>query len=146
MDVFSTELGIQLSFVKTSEFRGGGLKPPPRYATEWQRIYKMAIKLWCMTSNNKLNVAWSKKVLPYILVIIPCTALCWLTYLSLAITEAYLVFQIQYDRRHRCKWKHSISKLNTIFYKVYTCILLHSVRKDYNNVTVLSVNNIWQLW
>jgi hypothetical protein len=33
--VFSTELGIRLSFVKTSEFRGGGLNPrtPPRYAT-----------------------------------------------------------------------------------------------------------------
>jgi hypothetical protein len=30
MDVFSTELGIRLSFVKTSEFRGvGGLNPPP---------------------------------------------------------------------------------------------------------------------
>jgi hypothetical protein len=38
MDVFSTELGIRLSFVKTSEFRGegGGLNPqtpPPRYVT-----------------------------------------------------------------------------------------------------------------
>jgi hypothetical protein len=35
MDVYSTELGIRLSFVKTSEFRGGGgLNPnPPRYAT-----------------------------------------------------------------------------------------------------------------
>jgi hypothetical protein len=39
MDVFSTELGIQLSFVKTSEFRGGGdgfeppPTPPPQYAT-----------------------------------------------------------------------------------------------------------------
>jgi hypothetical protein len=31
-DVFSTELGIRLSFVKTSEFRGGAFetpKPPP---------------------------------------------------------------------------------------------------------------------
>jgi hypothetical protein len=27
-DVFSTELGIRLSFVKTSEFRGVGVKPP----------------------------------------------------------------------------------------------------------------------
>jgi hypothetical protein len=36
MDVFSTEQGIRFSFVKTSEFRGGGVehpKPPPRYAT-----------------------------------------------------------------------------------------------------------------
>jgi hypothetical protein len=36
MDVFSTELGIRLSFVKTSEIWGGGLNPPkpsPRYAT-----------------------------------------------------------------------------------------------------------------
>jgi hypothetical protein len=35
MDVFSTELGIWLNFVKTSEFRGDGgeLTPPPRYAT-----------------------------------------------------------------------------------------------------------------
>jgi hypothetical protein len=36
-DVFSTDLGIRLSFVNTSEFRGGvGFelpKPPPRYAT-----------------------------------------------------------------------------------------------------------------
>jgi hypothetical protein len=37
MDVFSTELGIRLSFVKTSEFRGGGgglSTPPPWYATD----------------------------------------------------------------------------------------------------------------
>jgi hypothetical protein len=27
MHVFSTELGIRLSFVKTSEFRGGGVNP-----------------------------------------------------------------------------------------------------------------------
>jgi hypothetical protein len=33
MDVFSTELGIQLNFIKTSEFRGGGGLTPPRYAT-----------------------------------------------------------------------------------------------------------------
>jgi hypothetical protein len=37
MDVFSTELRIRLSFVKTSEFRAGGggehPNPPPRYAT-----------------------------------------------------------------------------------------------------------------
>jgi hypothetical protein len=35
MDIFSTELEIRLSFVKTSEFREGGLNPPPqppRYA------------------------------------------------------------------------------------------------------------------
>jgi hypothetical protein len=30
MDVFSTELGIQLSFVKTSKFRGGGVEPSPQ--------------------------------------------------------------------------------------------------------------------
>jgi hypothetical protein len=30
------ELGIQLSFVKTSEFRGGG-EPPSRYATAARR-------------------------------------------------------------------------------------------------------------
>jgi hypothetical protein len=37
MDVFSTELGIRLSFVKTSEFRGRGCfnPPPPRYATDY---------------------------------------------------------------------------------------------------------------
>jgi hypothetical protein len=29
-DVFSTELGIRLSFVKTSEFRGGGWFEPPK--------------------------------------------------------------------------------------------------------------------
>jgi hypothetical protein len=29
MDVFFTELGIQLSFVKTSEFRAG-FEPPPK--------------------------------------------------------------------------------------------------------------------
>jgi hypothetical protein len=35
MDVFSTELGIRLSFVKTSEFGGGLSRPthPPRYDT-----------------------------------------------------------------------------------------------------------------
>jgi hypothetical protein len=32
MDVFSTELGIQLSFVKNSELQGVGLNPLPRYA------------------------------------------------------------------------------------------------------------------
>jgi hypothetical protein len=31
-DVFSTELGIRLSFVKTSEFRGGGVLNPPKYS------------------------------------------------------------------------------------------------------------------
>jgi hypothetical protein len=33
------EQGIRLSFVKTSEFRGGfeHPKPPPRYATLWGR-------------------------------------------------------------------------------------------------------------
>jgi hypothetical protein len=30
MDVFSMELGIRLSFVITSEFRGGFVTPPPR--------------------------------------------------------------------------------------------------------------------
>jgi hypothetical protein len=41
MDVFSTELGIRLSFAKTSEFRVQGVeppKPPPRYATATRRI------------------------------------------------------------------------------------------------------------
>jgi hypothetical protein len=33
MDVFSTELGIRLSFVKNSEFRVRGIEPPLRYAT-----------------------------------------------------------------------------------------------------------------
>jgi hypothetical protein len=33
MDVYSTELGIRLSFGKTSEFREGFEPPPPRYAT-----------------------------------------------------------------------------------------------------------------
>jgi hypothetical protein len=35
MDVFSTELGIRLSFVKTLEFRvgGGGVLNPPGVAT-----------------------------------------------------------------------------------------------------------------
>jgi len=38
MDVFSTELGIWLSFVKTSEFRGGvNTTHPPWYAT----VYKV---------------------------------------------------------------------------------------------------------
>jgi hypothetical protein len=32
MDVFSTELGIRLSFVKTSEFCGG-VDPPPLLGT-----------------------------------------------------------------------------------------------------------------
>jgi hypothetical protein len=34
MDVYSTELGIWLSFVKTSEFLEGGFNcpPPPRFA------------------------------------------------------------------------------------------------------------------
>jgi hypothetical protein len=39
MDVYSTELGIWLSFDKTSEFRGeGGVEPPKlplRYATDF---------------------------------------------------------------------------------------------------------------
>jgi hypothetical protein len=39
MDVYSTELGIRLSFVKTSEFRGGGgLIPPNPLGTSLVRI------------------------------------------------------------------------------------------------------------
>jgi hypothetical protein len=34
MDVYSTDLGIRLSFIKTSEFGGGGgTTTTPRYAT-----------------------------------------------------------------------------------------------------------------
>jgi hypothetical protein len=29
------ELGIRLSFVKTSEFRGGGVEPPPPAVRHW---------------------------------------------------------------------------------------------------------------
>jgi hypothetical protein len=54
---FSTELGIRLSFVKTSEFRGeGGLNPqPPWYATavvmylpvRWDMITKDGfVRVW----------------------------------------------------------------------------------------------------
>jgi hypothetical protein len=47
MDVFSTELGIRLSFVKTSEFRGGGFEPPQppplRYATEVLHICSLLV-------------------------------------------------------------------------------------------------------
>jgi hypothetical protein len=39
MDVYSTELGIRLSFVKTSKFRGGINPLPPRYAT-------VAVEVW----------------------------------------------------------------------------------------------------
>jgi hypothetical protein len=36
MDVFSTELGIPLSFVKTSEFQGWGFEP--RHATAFETV------------------------------------------------------------------------------------------------------------
>jgi hypothetical protein len=47
VDVFSTELGIRLSFVKTSKFRGGGEPPPPphpsaRLCLQHHRMYKFA--------------------------------------------------------------------------------------------------------
>jgi hypothetical protein len=49
-DVFPTELGTQLSFVKTSEFRGvGGLNlpnSPPRYATGYDNMqFEMSVSL-----------------------------------------------------------------------------------------------------
>jgi hypothetical protein len=50
MDVFSTELGIRLSFVKTSEFRGGVWTHTntPRYATAPTPLITSKCELlWC---------------------------------------------------------------------------------------------------
>jgi hypothetical protein len=65
MDVYSTELEIRLSFVKTSEFRGGGAlnhplpprTPPPRHATSISPIIATVSKcshdyLRCMSAPN----------------------------------------------------------------------------------------------
>jgi hypothetical protein len=58
MDAFSTELEIQLNFVKTSEFWAGVKHPlpPPRYTTEWGHpvlqcvacgLFKMDVLVGC---------------------------------------------------------------------------------------------------
>jgi hypothetical protein len=47
-DVFSTVLGIRLSFVKASEFRGGGWTPkppPPRYAAACEYRIECSVSL-----------------------------------------------------------------------------------------------------
>jgi hypothetical protein len=43
MDVFSTELGIQLSFVKTSEFWSGGFEHPPCSVCHWCALTLLGI-------------------------------------------------------------------------------------------------------
>ena len=60
MDVFSMEMGILLSFVKTSEFRGGGglktPKPPSRYATDSRYIHKdtnVINSVFCLTKGPR---------------------------------------------------------------------------------------------
>jgi hypothetical protein len=46
MDVFSMELGIWLSFVKTSEFRGGGVEPPNTNPTGMPLHHTKIDQLW----------------------------------------------------------------------------------------------------
>jgi hypothetical protein len=95
----------------------------------------------CMTSNNNLNVARSKNVPPYIRILIPSTALHCLTYLSLA--EMRFASYFRSSMTGGTATNESKVTLNLIlFLQSLTCILLHSVRRDYNKMTVFSANNI----
>jgi hypothetical protein len=59
MDVFSTELGIQLSFVKTSEFRRGVFEPPsPRYATDSMNEVRINIHTPYVVMRNGMECSW----------------------------------------------------------------------------------------
>jgi hypothetical protein len=65
MDVYTTELGIRLSCVKTSEFREGGVEPPipPRYATggpPFDYAQEFALQLRKITESFSLG---SRRVL-----------------------------------------------------------------------------------
>jgi hypothetical protein len=57
MDVFSMELGIRLSLVKTLEFRGGGSSktttPPNRYATGLMYVHS------CLRQTSILSMLLS---------------------------------------------------------------------------------------
>jgi hypothetical protein len=89
-DVFSTELGIRLSFVKTSEFQGGGglNAPPPRYATDGQEdsrtgmtkliaeFHNLANTLKMVTSFNLLVTRCTNKFNIQQLYILPALYLC----------------------------------------------------------------------
>jgi hypothetical protein len=59
------ELRIRLSFVKTSEFRGGGFEPPklPRYATTLRKVdqkYQKSFEMWCWQRMGKIS--WTDRV------------------------------------------------------------------------------------
>jgi hypothetical protein len=59
MDVFSTELVIRLSFIKTSEFRGGLITPntsPPRYATVINEGGKRVTFRWIVRRSSREGV------------------------------------------------------------------------------------------
>jgi hypothetical protein len=77
MDVFSMELGIRLSFVKTSEFRGGDLnfQPPLLIGTPLFSVICKSkllrgfekdvrnVEMWWITERNSLIVASSEVIL-----------------------------------------------------------------------------------
>jgi hypothetical protein len=56
MDVFSTELGIRLSFVKTSEFRGGGWTPQLPLGTPLSVPCSYQDRWSCLGNFAKSNV------------------------------------------------------------------------------------------
>jgi hypothetical protein len=68
MDVFSTELGIWFSFVKTSEFREGReVDPPPtQYATAF---LGHSASLVCSKSSSRIFIFTTSLLLPYHLMI-----------------------------------------------------------------------------
>jgi hypothetical protein len=53
-------MGIRFSFVKTSEFRGGGfeLPPAPRYATEYKYVVWLAIQHLSSIPQLVMNYAF----------------------------------------------------------------------------------------
>jgi hypothetical protein len=60
MDVFSTELGILLKFVKTSEFRGGGeVEPEPSptpHGTPLPETCSRAAHMWVRKTTTEPHI------------------------------------------------------------------------------------------
>jgi hypothetical protein len=64
-DVFSMELRIWPSFVKTAEFRGGGFEPPkfpPRYATALQQHFAYVVRWNSQGVANGCQWSWEAKM------------------------------------------------------------------------------------
>jgi hypothetical protein len=109
-NVFSTELGIRLSFVKTSEFRGGGFEPPKsplgtpllRASTSWNplRLPRPVMGLLYLFlplhSRCRLGIdTW-------------CVANLAGTEVNMAERKQWVIFSIWNDKLQRLKWNNRI--------------------------------------